>query len=255
MSDLGNLSQCMVDSDQDAIARGRRLRRKALVISVCLEAICLATMLIWPLITPGILPPFYVVTPLPPYHGGSAPAARPQIPPHSAISTSIIRDHRPIYLARPSSPARQVAQEDAPEVGPDTGVSFGTGPEAAGLGPFVPGGSDNGLRIERPRETPASRPPVRQKMSEGVMAGALIHRVDPVYPTIARAAHISGVVRLRAIIATDGSIQHLEILTGQPILARAAWEAVSQWRYRPTLLSGAPVEVETLITVNFVLGQ
>jgi periplasmic protein TonB len=92
-------------------------------------------------------------------------------------------------------------------------------------------------------------------MSEGVMESALIHRVEPIYPQIARNLHLSGTVRLRAIIATDGSVQNLEVLSGHPILARAAKDAVSQWRYRPTLLSGVPVEVETYITVNFVLGE
>ena len=67
--------------------------------------------------------------------------------------------------------------------------------------------------------------------------------------------HLSGTVRLRAIIATDGSIQHLEVLSGSEILARAAVDAVRQWRYRPTLLSGVPVEIETYITVTFVLGD
>lgn len=72
---------------------------------------------------------------------------------------------------------------------------------------------------------------------------------------IARTLHLSGTVRLRAIIATDGSVQNLEVLSGHPILAQAAKDAVRQWRYRPTLLSGVPVEVETYITVNFVLGD
>jgi protein TonB len=86
------------------------------------------------------------------------------------------------------------------------------------------------------------------------MEGALIHRVEPIYPMIARNMRLSGTVRLRAVIATDGSVQNLEVLSGSEILARAARQAVEQWRYRPTLLSGVPVEVETYITVTFVLG-
>jgi periplasmic protein TonB len=87
------------------------------------------------------------------------------------------------------------------------------------------------------------------------MESALIHRVEPLYPRIAISMHLSGTVQLRAIIATDGSVQNLEVLSGSPILARAAEDAVRQWRYRPTLLSGVPVEVETYVTVTFVLGQ
>jgi periplasmic protein TonB len=88
-----------------------------------------------------------------------------------------------------------------------------------------------------------------------VMAGELIRRVQPEYPEIARATHLSGTVRLQAIIGTDGTVRDLDVLSGSPILARAAVEAVRQWRYRPTLLNGAPVEVETYITVNFVLSE
>lgn len=69
------------------------------------------------------------------------------------------------------------------------------------------------------------------------------------------AMHLSGGVHLQAIIGTDGRVRDLEILDGNPILTRAAVEAVRQWRYKPTLLNGAPVEVETFITVNFVLSQ
>lgn len=87
------------------------------------------------------------------------------------------------------------------------------------------------------------------------MAGSLIRRVDPQYPEIAKAIHLSGTVRLRAIVGTDGRVQNLEVLSGNPILANAAVAAVRQWRYRPTLLSGTAVEVETFITVNFVLSQ
>ncbi len=87
------------------------------------------------------------------------------------------------------------------------------------------------------------------------MAGALLHRVDPHYPKLAADLHLSGTVRLQATIGRDGSVRDLEILSGEPILARAAVEAVGQWRYRPTLLNGAPVEVETYITVKFALSE
>ena len=83
----------------------------------------------------------------------------------------------------------------------------------------------------------------------------LIHRVEPVYPPIAKQTHTEGTVQLHAIIARDGSIASLEALSGHPLLIRAAREAVSQWRYRPTLLGGEPVEVETYITVIFRLGD
>lgn len=82
----------------------------------------------------------------------------------------------------------------------------------------------------------------------------LIYRVQPVYPPIARQARIQGTVELRAIISKTGTIENLAVVGGHPMLVTSAVEAVRQWRYRPYLLNGEPVEVETEITVNFLLS-
>lgn len=81
-----------------------------------------------------------------------------------------------------------------------------------------------------------------------------MHRVQPIYPPLAKAARIQGPVELRAIISKDGFIENLRVLGGHPMLVTAAVDAVKQWRYRPYVLNGEPVEVETQITVNFVLS-
>ncbi len=86
------------------------------------------------------------------------------------------------------------------------------------------------------------------------MAAMLVNRVEPQYPRMAIAAHISGVVHLRAIITKEGTVRELEVVDGNPLLARAALLAVQAWRYRPTRLNGEPVEVETYVTVNFILN-
>jgi protein TonB len=91
-------------------------------------------------------------------------------------------------------------------------------------------------------------------MSEGVMAAMLVNRVEPQYPRMAIAAHISGTVHLRALIGKDGTVRELEVVDGNPLLAQAAKAAVQNWRYQPTRLNGEPVEVETYVTVNFVLN-
>jgi protein TonB len=83
----------------------------------------------------------------------------------------------------------------------------------------------------------------------------LINRVTPVYPPLARQTRISGTVRLHALIAKDGTVQQLEVMSGHPLLVQAALDAVKQWRYRPTLLNGEPVEVDTTIDVIFTLNQ
>ncbi len=85
--------------------------------------------------------------------------------------------------------------------------------------------------------------------------GQLVNRVEPVYPRIAAISGIQGQVKLHAIIARDGTIQSLNVISGHPLLARAALEAVEQWRYRPYVLNGERVEVETFITVNFKKGM
>ena len=84
--------------------------------------------------------------------------------------------------------------------------------------------------------------------------GNLIYRVQPLYPTIARQARVQGAVELRAIISKTGTIENLVVVRGHPMLSAAAIEAVKQWRYRPYLLNNEPIEVETEITVNFVLS-
>ena len=87
-----------------------------------------------------------------------------------------------------------------------------------------------------------------------MMEGNLIHRVQPDYPPLARQARIQGQVVLRAMISREGTIENLQVLSGHPMLVQAAVDAVRQWRYRPYVLNGEPVEVETQVTVNFVLS-
>jgi protein TonB len=83
----------------------------------------------------------------------------------------------------------------------------------------------------------------------------LLRRVQPVYPGIAKLARVQGTVVLQAMIARDGTIQSLRAVIGSPLLIQAALDAVRQWRYRPYVLNGAPIEVETQITVNFNLSR
>ncbi len=87
-----------------------------------------------------------------------------------------------------------------------------------------------------------------------MLQGSLIRRVEPIYPPLARTARIQGSVVLEAIIGKDGTMQRLQVLSGHPILAPAAVEAVRQWRYKPYILNGEAIEVETQITVNFILN-
>ena len=109
----------------------------------------------------------------------------------------------------------------------------------------------DGMRPALPSPPPITTRTIRiSSMSEG----DLIHKVQPVYPSIARMARIEGKVLLQAVISKEGTIENLRVVSGPPMLARAAIDAVSRWRYRPYLLNREPVEVETQITVNFSLS-
>jgi periplasmic protein TonB len=236
MSDLGSLSECLVDNDPAARVRARRLRSKGFALSIALETAILAAVLVWPLIAPGVLTAHYIVTPTPPYSGGGA-APREQTTtrrPHaSAFPRICLAVCAPVV--RPLTPANS---SEAPDVSANSNA-IADGPGPPGLGP----GFTEGERVvipERPRvEPPHVRPMPR---SEGVMAAMLVNRVEPQYPRMAIAAHISGTVR------------ELEVVDGNPLLAQAARVAVQNWRYQPTRLNGEPVEVETYVTVNFVLN-
>jgi protein TonB len=88
-----------------------------------------------------------------------------------------------------------------------------------------------------------------------VQQAMLVSQPRPTYPPLAKQARISGTVRFTAVIGRDGSIQNLTLVSGHPLLVQSATEAVKQWRYKPTLLNGEPVEVVTQIDVNFTLNQ
>jgi len=135
-----------------------------------------------------------------------------------------------------------------PMVDPDAiGVSHGTGDQnARGT---VPGGIVGSDQVLPPPPPPAHHPPISH-----MMEGNLIYRVQPEYPALARQVRVQGQVILRAVISREGTIENLQVLSGHPMLVRAAVNAVQQWRYRPYVLNGEPVEVETEVRVNFVLS-
>jgi periplasmic protein TonB len=242
MSDLGNLSNCMMDGDPGAAGRARRLRRKAFVGSLVLEGALVSALLLWPLISPAVLPAQVVATPMPPYRA-EGPASRAQFRnsrDSSAAFTPILV--HPDFGQPPHQTATGMPGDNPP--------GFGDVALGPGQGPSIPGDNNDGRPIEVPRPGTPQRP---VNVSAGVMAALLVDRVEPNYPTLAIAMHLSGTVELEARIGIDGTVQELEVVSGNPILARAAIEAVEQWRYQPTRLSGQPVEVETHVTVVFTI--
>ena len=116
------------------------------------------------------------------------------------------------------------------------------------------GGVIGGIISSTPVAVPKAVTPQRIRVSQGVTQGMIIRRIQPAYPPLARQARIQGPVVLQAEIGKDGSIQNLRLISGHPMLAPAAIEAIKQWKYKPYILNGEPVEVETTITFNFTLS-
>ncbi len=141
--------------------------------------------------------------------------------------------------------------------GDDTGlVAIGIVGDRIGDVGF-PTGPPNGLQIPITGTRPI--PPVlataaRAFRTSSMLEGSLIRRVQPMYPPLARNVRVQGPVVLEAVISKAGTMENLRLISGHPMLVQAALEAVSQWRYRPYILNGEPIEVETQITVNFVLA-
>jgi len=121
----------------------------------------------------------------------------------------------------------------------------------------IPGGVPNAVLTEMARAVPptVTKPaPQKLRISSGVAAGMLVYQLKPQYPELAMQARIQGTVVLQAVIGKDGTVRDLRLISGHPMLAPAAIEAVKRWRYRPYLLNNEPVEVDTQINVNFTLG-
>jgi protein TonB len=149
---------------------------------------------------------------------------------------------------------QMIKEEEAPPPMPATGGVVG------GVPGGIPGGQTGGVigsiissanLAAVPKFVPVV--PQRIRISAGVTRGLLIQRVEPVYPTLAKSARVQGDVVLSAIIDSNGQIKNLQLVSGHPMLVPAAFAAVKQWRYKPYLLNGQPVEVETTITVIFTL--
>jgi len=144
----------------------------------------------------------------------------------------------------------KIIKEDAPDMsGMQGGVVGGV---AGGQMGGVIGGVIGGVGAAPPPPKPTQS---RIRQGGQVQAAKLVNKVQPLYPPLARQTRISGTVRLHAIIAKNGSVEQLEVISGHPLLVQAALDAVRQWKYQPTTLNGENVEVDTTIDVIFSLNQ
>jgi protein TonB len=189
-----------------------------------------------------------------------APAPPPPPPPPAAAVQRIVKPvARLIHNGQMMAPTvipKKVAMIKEEELPPDVGnvgvVGGVQGGIAGGSAGGVLGGIIGGVGSSLP--PPPKAGPTRIRVGGNVQQASLIRQVQPSYPPLAKAAHISGTVVLHAIISKDGNIQQLEYVSGPAMLMTSAMDAVRQWRYKPTMLNGEPVEVDTQITVVFTLG-
>ena len=187
------------------------------------------------------------------------PPPPPPAPPPVVTRKVVPEQYNP--MATPVAIPDRVAiiqDEEPPPAASIAGVVGGVAGGAVGgaLGGVI-GSIVSSTPIVAPPPPPVKKapppPPKRIRVGGAVSRANLIRQVRPVYPPLARQARIQGTVKLTAIISKTGSIEKLEVLQGHPLLIPAALTAVKQWRYRPTLLNGTPVEVVTQVDVNFTL--
>lgn len=228
---------------------GHSRRGWTTLISFALQALAVGCLLLLPLLYTEGLPKLALLAPL--LTPAPPPSAPPEQPRHNQSSAAQSNLMGSRLVAPPEIPQDvsmlTETEPPPPMVDPGAvGVRHGFG-DAQGRGSVFDSAPGSGQVLPPP-------PPVRQLRVSHMMEGNLVYRVQPNYPALARQARIQGQVVLRAIISREGAIENLQVLSGHPMLAPAAVDAVRQWRYRPYVLNGEPVEVETQVTVNFVLG-
>jgi protein TonB len=234
---------------------GGRLKTKRVwttLLSVVMQAFLIGIMILIPLIYTEALPKQQLMTllvaPPPP------PPPAPPAPPVQAVKV-VQTDIENGQLRTPTKIPQKVAmikEEEAPPPVSSMGGVMGGVP--GGIPGGQMGGVLGGILSSASLNAPKISTPQRVRLSQGVTEGNLLNKVTPLYPDIAKRARIQGVVVLQAVISKQGTIENLRVMSGHPMLTQSALDAVRQWRYRPYLLNGEPVEVETQITVNFNLA-
>jgi periplasmic protein TonB len=220
------------------------------VLSMIFQVAFLAVLILIPLIYTEALPKTMMATLL-----VAPPPPPPPPPPPIAQIVHVkpqvhLMDAGKLVTPKVIPKDIKIIKEDAPDMsGMQGGVVGGvTGGQMGG----VIGGVIGGVGAAPPPPKPA-----QQRIRQGgqVQAAKLVNKVQPLYPPLARQTRISGTVRLHAIIAKNGSVEQLEVISGHPLLVQAALDAVRQWKYQPTTLNGENVEVDTTIDVIFSLNQ
>ena len=228
--------QSLVISSRQSIAPQRHWSTAAAAL---MEASVLSVLVIYPLLHPAVLPQtFSPRAPAPIFSVRQPESIHSSASPSHSSAPVVITDS---VLRQPPAIPRHVST--AADVAPPADSLVVCGLNCSPLG------VQDSIGDVVPPPRPASR--ILSKLDPG----QILRRVEPLYPAPARAARIQGEVVLRAVISRAGDIENLQAASGHPMLVQAAIEAVRQWKFRPYILNGSPVEVETQITVRFRLEQ
>jgi periplasmic protein TonB len=240
------------DSLLESGGRLKTKRGRTTTFAIILEIAAIGIMVLLPLIFTEALPKQQLMTFL------VAPPPPPPPPPPAAAPVKIVKQiQTDIVNGALRTPTKipqkiqMIKEDEAPPQMAATGVVGGV---PGGIPGGQMGGVIGGIISSTPVAVPKVATPQRVRVSQGVSAGLLVRKVNPNYPPLARQARIQGQVVLRAVISKDGSIENLTLVSGHPMLAPAAIDAVKQWKYKPYLLNGEPVEVDTEVLVNFTLS-
>lgn len=244
---------------------GKTSRPWTVALSFFLQIVLILVAILIPLIYTDTLPrttlTSFLVAPPPPPPPPPPPAAAPV-----KVVKVIPRQFDAGRLMAPKVIPKEIAIIKEEELPPPVGGGVGV---VGGVPGGVPGGATGGvlggILGGIPSAAPPPPPPVEKKKEEvkqvrirvggNVQGAKLLRQPKPIYPPLARQARIQGTVKLQAFISRDGTIQQLQVISGHPLLIPNALDAVKQWVYKPTLLNGEPVEVVTVIDVNFTLSQ
>ena len=224
---------------------GAKRRLSTTILSFLLQVSLIGVLILIPLIYTDALPKTQLMTFL------VAP------PPPAAAPVKVVKMVSEVVNGQLRTPTKipdkvqMIKEEEAP---PDLGAGGVPGGVPGGIPGGSTGGVIGGILSSTHVDVPKVATPQRVRVSTGVATGLLIRKVAPTYPQLAKQARIQGQVVLRAEISKDGTIQNLQLISGHPMLAPAAIEAVKQWRYKPYLLNGEPVAVDTEVIVNFSLS-
>jgi protein TonB len=232
-------------------AKGTRRKAWTLLASAGFQCLLVGILIVLPLLHIEALPKVLHWVRIEPPPGPQLPEPPPPLTDHAGQSEVLGNT----VVAPPNIPDRVNLIED-PEPLPSPSGSVGSVPVST-----VEGGTGTTWAVRNllpgviPPPPPPTKPEPPRLVSQGVMNARAISQPSPIYPPLARQARIQGRVQLEAFISKIGTIESLRLVSGHPLLAQAALDAVKQWRYRPTLLNGEPVEVLTTIEVNFTLIQ